>query len=489
MPIILTSEDPCLRTASAPVLWPDPALDDEIRALHAALRRFRSEHGYGRAIAAPQIGVLKRIIALDLGAGPLTMINPDLVDASTDEFEVWDDCMSVPDRIVRVSRHRTITVRFLDERGRQHQWRNPPADLSELLQHEMDHLDGVLMLDRAVGESAVRPSADHARLVAPSRPSHRLSLDAIATAATSIDQVFVDSPQYRSDSLSSRLGCGITLKIETVNPIRSFKGRGADFFLAAEAERGAGGILVCASAGNFGQAMAYAARRHRRELVVFAADNANPLKVERMRQLGAEVRQEGSDFDAAKLHARAFCEQVGVPLIEDGREAEISEGAGSMAVEILGRGDAYDAVIVPLGNGALLNGVARWFKAASPWTETIGVSSVGADAMEKSFRAGQVVERDQVETIADGIGVRVPIPEAVADMAGIVDDVMLVEDHHIVEAMQMLHAREGLVVEPAGATGLAAIVAEPDRFRDRSVVTVVAGGNLDPAGARRYLLP
>lgn len=317
-------------------------------------------------------------------------------------------------------------------------------------------------------------------------PTHRLSLSAIAAAAASIDPVFRDSPQYHSESLSDRLGCRLTLKVETVNPIRSFKGRGADFFLAAESRRRSRGLVVCASAGNFGQAMAYSARRHGRRLVVFAAENANPVKVERMRRLGAEVRLGGVDFDEAKAAARRFCAEAGVLLVEDGREPEISEGAGSIAVELLRRGQAFDAITVPLGNGALLNGVARWFKAVSPATETIGVVAAGADAMERSFRAAEVVEGDEVDTIADGIAVRSPVPEAVSDMVGIVDDVVAVSDALLVEAMRLFHTCEGLVVEPAGAAGLAAIAADPVRFAGRSAATIVAGGNLHP-DLGRYL--
>ncbi|HEX2154544.1 MAG TPA: pyridoxal-phosphate dependent enzyme [Acidimicrobiia bacterium] len=486
MPQILVHGNPALHTPSRQVTWSDPANARDIADLHRALADFQEAHGYGRAIAAPQIGVLKRIIAMNLGAGPLTLINPEIIWTSADTFDVWDDCMSVPDHVVRIRRHRSISVRYTDEFGRPRTWRNLPETMSELLQHEIDHLDGVVMVDRAVNADSVRPISQHAHLVGGTRPTHRFSFGAIAEASRIVDPVFRQTPQFVCDPLSDVLGCRLTLKVETVNPIRSFKGRGADYYLAKLGAQD--GPLVCASAGNFGQALAYAARKHQRPLIVYASRNASPMKIERMIELGAEVRLHGEDFDAAKAEASRYSEEQDVTLVEDGREPEISEGAGSIGVELLECSELFEAVTVPLGNGALLTGVATWFKAASPPTEMVGVSSLGADAMEKSWRQGHVVEREKVDTIADGIAVRVPIPEAVADMDGIVDDVILVHDDHIVEAMRLLHRHAGLVVEPAGAAGLAGIVSHPERFRDLSVATVVAGGNLTPEDIRRYIL-
>jgi peptide deformylase len=485
---ILVEDDPRLRRPSTLVAWPDSELVLQLEALHDALTAFRRRTGFGRAIAAPQIGIGKRVIAMDLGARPLSLINPEVFWRSDQMIDVWDDCMSVPDRVVRVRRHRSISIRYLDERGRPREWRRLPPDMSELLQHEIDHLDGVLMTARAVDAQAVRSISDHAALVEAARPAHRLSLAAIADAARNIDAVFLHTPQYECEPLSEKLGCAVTVKVETANPIRSFKGRGADYFLARVTAAGDVRPLVCASAGNFGQALAYACRKRGRPLVVYAGEHANPLKVERMRALGAEVRLSGGDFDAAKAEAKRFAGESGASMVEDGREAEISEGAGSIAVELLERDDIIDAVTVPLGNGALLNGIARWLKAASPSTEVVGVSSRGADAMERSWRTGRVIERPRVDTIADGIAVRVPIPEAVEDMLHTVDDVVLVGDDAILEAMRLLYDHAGLLIEPAGAAGIAGILADVERYRGRRVATVLAGSNVTGADAARWLV-
>jgi threonine dehydratase len=173
--------------------------------------------------------------------------------------------------------------------------------------------------------------------------------------------------------------------------------------------------------------------------------------------------------------------------VEDGFDPEISEGHGTLAVELLSRGDAFDAVAIPLGNGAMLNGMARWIKAASPATHVLGVCATGADAMEKSWRNQTIITPDTAHTIADGIAVRVPIPEAVTDMQGIVDDVLLITDEHIIEAMRLVHQHAGFQLEPAGAAGVAAIVAHRELFAGKNVATVLCGSNITESQIKEYL--
>lgn len=315
---------------------------------------------------------------------------------------------------------------------------------------------------------------------------HRLSPANIERAASVIDPVFLHSPQFECEPLSQVLGCTLTLKAETLNPLRSFKGRGADFFLHEAAATLGDRLLVCATAGNFGQAMAYACRARGRPLVVYSARNANPLKLERMRAMGAEVRLVGDDFDTAKQAARQFCADSGAAFVEDGREPAIAEGAGTIGLELLRGGARFDAVLLPLGNGALLTGVGRWLKAHAPQTKVIGVCAAGADAMAVSWREGRVVERPEARTIADGIAVRCPVPEALADMRGCVDEVLLVSDEAIGRAIWLLFSVAGLVVEPAGAAGVAALV-EHTSLKGLRIATVLCGSNLTPEQLHRWL--
>lgn len=288
------------------------------------------------------------------------------------------------------------------------------------------------------------------------------------------------------EHLSRLLGCSLILKVETANPIRSFKGRGADYFMQRLVSRGDRRQLVCASTGNFGQAMAWAARTHGRDVTVYADRNANRLKLGRVEAFGASVRLVGDDFDAAKDAAKAFCAETGAWMIEDGHEPEISEGAGSLAVELM-QDEAVDVLVVPVGNGALISGVARWVKYVSPETRVIGVCASGADAMEKSWRGDGIVERETVETIAEGIAVRTPVPSAVEDMRPIVDEMMLVGDQPMLTAMQTIFENTGLLVEPAGTIGVAAIAQDPARFAGARVATILTGSNVTPDQTRAWL--
>lgn len=314
----------------------------------------------------------------------------------------------------------------------------------------------------------------------------RIGVDRIPQAYRLIDPAFRDSPQYLSEPLSQALGLDVVLKVETINPIRSFKGRGTDYLLHRLGPHDRG--YVCASAGNFGQGMAYAARKRRRAVTVFAAVNANPLKVARMRALGAEVVLAGDDFDAAKAHARLRAESTGAIFVEDGTLAPIAEGAGTIALELTGMQQRLDAVMVPLGDGALINGMGVWMRDKSPGTKVIGVVADGAPAMDLSWRARRVVSTERTSTIADGIAVREPIAEALRDMENNVDDVVRVSDDEIVDSMRMLLNDAGLVAEPAGAAGLAAAAKLRVDFAGRRVGVIVTGGNISRDDLTRLLL-
>ena len=303
----------------------------------------------------------------------------------------------------------------------------------------------------------------------------RLSVENISEASEVIDPVFRDTPQFVSAALSEATGTTLVLKVECVNPIRSFKGRGTDYLLHRIDVPAAG--LVCASAGNFGQGLAYAAGKRGCAVTVFAAVNATPMKVERMRALGAEVVLRGDDFDGAKEFAREHAAETGAMFVEDGSLAPISEGAGTIALELCRMEDPPDSVLVPLGDGALVNGIGTWMRRASPSTRIVGVVAEGAPAMERSWHAGRVVATDTTSTIADGIAVRVPIAESLEDMKESVDDVMAVNDAEILQAMRLLFSREGLVTEAAGAAGVAAAIRMRDALRGKRVAVILTGGN------------
>jgi len=153
---ILLLGDPLLRERSDPIDKIDNKKNiADYEVLKVALDEFRKENGFGRGIAAPQIGILKRIIALNLGNGPFVIINPVIVKKSLLSFSMWDDCMSFPDLVIRVKRHKTISIIYLDENGKKVKWNNVEQSVSELLQHEIDHLNGILAIDRAISKNSI----------------------------------------------------------------------------------------------------------------------------------------------------------------------------------------------------------------------------------------------------------------------------------------------------------------------------------------------
>ena len=473
--------DPALRVGASPVGDPrSPAVAALADDLFDTLRATRAATSYGRAIAAPQIGQASRVVVADLGER-WTLINPVITWASDERREWWDACLSFLDTFGRLSRHAAISVRWQDLEGATHEERFE-GDLAELLQHELDHLDGVLAVDRFMSSQSTCTRLEFERRHRRDSP---YSLDAsggpdplrISLAAMEIDPVFLHTPQVLSETLSEQLEMTVICKVETITPIRSFKGRGADWFFETTEERSP---VVCASAGNFGQGVAYAARSREIPCTVFAAEQANPLKVERMRSFGADVRLGGNDFDSAKDAARLYAADVGGRFVEDGAEPAIAEGAGTIAAELGGSGKLLDAVLVPVGNGALITGMGAWLKAYAPHTRVVGVCASGAPSMAESWRTGELRRTPDVNTIADGIAVREPVPRAVEDMRRLVDDVVLVDDTDILEAMRLAHRHLGLVVEPAGVAGLAAASRYRDRFKGETVGIPLCGGNVTP---------
>jgi len=311
-----------------------------------------------------------------------------------------------------------------------------------------------------------------------------LSADAIRAAHRAIHPAFTNSPQFVHDGLSARLGVPVIVKVETVNPIRSFKGRGTWVAIEALVNEGVLGPerpVVCASAGNFGQGVAFAAGPAGVRSVVFASTRANRGKLARMRALGADVREVGDDFDAAVAAARAHAAESGAFMLVDGDDARISTGAATMALELTDAAERGDLpspalVSVPVGNGALINGIGSWLRHAAPACRVVGVQAELAPAMTLSWRAGRAIDTDAATTYADGIAARVSIPLAVRLMDGRVDDMVLVPEAALHEAQAELSDALGITVEGAAAASWAALLAAPRP--DGPAVVIVTGSNV-----------
>ncbi|MFB8272466.1 threonine/serine dehydratase [Streptomyces sp. NPDC055955] len=314
----------------------------------------------------------------------------------------------------------------------------------------------------------------------------RLDTARIRAARRVFDPIFLDTPLYRCEALETGLGCTVSIKLETANPIRSFKARGTEVVANLLADSGSR-AAVCASAGNLGQALAWSSRSRGIDVTVVASRFATVAKLDRIRALGARLELVDGDHETARERAAAIAQYDGIRLVEDSLDIETCEGAATIGLELMDTAPAFDTVLIALGGGALATGVGHVVKALAPGVEVICVQPLGAPAMTYSWRQRRVVTTDSTNTIADGVAGRYPIPAVLNDLLLVADDAVLVQEASIIAGMRMLLTHAGLIVEPSAALGIAAILEDPDRFAGRHVVTIVCGSNVDVDAYQRWV--
>lgn len=238
--------------------------------------------------------------------------------------------------------------------------------------------------------------------------------------------------------------------------------------------------VVCASAGNLGQALAYCGKNRGFEVTVTASSAANPLKIERMKALGATVVLVEGEIEEALEAALEHARKTGAFLVEDSKNIDTCEGAGTIGLELAKLPVVLDAILISLGAGAMATGVGVALKAFSPATKVFSVQPQNAPALTRSYLAGEPIESGLPNTIADGVAGRYTIPDVLVDMLEIVDEALLVDEQSIIEGMKLLYNHSGLIVEPAAALGVASILENPDRFCGKTVATVLCGSNVAP---------
>jgi threonine dehydratase len=324
------------------------------------------------------------------------------------------------------------------------------------------------------------------RATDPDHSSTRLDTARIRAARRVIDPVFLDTPLYRCEALEPDLGCLVSIKLETANPVRSFKARGTEV-VASQLADGGPRAVVCASAGNLGQALAWSGRNRGLDVAVVASRYATAAKLDRIRALGATLELVDGDHEMARERAAAIARYDGIRLLEDSLDIETCEGAATIGLELVDAVPSFDAVLIALGGGALATGVGHVMKTFAPEVEVICVQPLGAPAMTHSWRQRRLVTTDSTNTIADGVAGRYPIPAVLDDLLLIADDAVLVQEASIIAGMRMLHDHAGLIVEPSAALGIAAILEDHDRFAGRHVVTIVCGSNVNVDAYHRWV--
>jgi threonine dehydratase len=299
-----------------------------------------------------------------------------------------------------------------------------------------------------------------------------LSPERIAAAASLIDPVFLNTPQFVSRELSAALRREVVIKNETLTPIGSFKGRGT-WLLARQLDPAK--TWVCSTAGNFGQGLAYAACARGATVEAFVSADVPAAKVAAMRSLAAQVRTSERPALAAREHAAASENRQ---LVVDGLDPEMAEGAGTIGLELEALGP-IDLAVVQIGDGALVSGIACWLKQARPQTRIVGVCASGAPAMARSFAAGHVVSTPDTNTVATAIAISEPIPESLARVIALVDEIVLVDDGDLRSAQQLILDALSIAVEPAGAAGIAALARHAECLhRGRTAVLLTGAGTL-----------
>lgn len=305
-----------------------------------------------------------------------------------------------------------------------------------------------------------------------------LQIDHIRTAAARLEGQVLRTPCVESRTLSQLTGCQVFLKFENLQYTASFKERGACNKLAQlTAEERARGVIAM-SAGNHAQGVAYHAQRLGLRAVIVMPRFTPGVKVERTRGFGAEVVLHGDTLDEARTHARTLAAQQGLVFVHPYDDEAIVAGQGTVALEMLADVPELDTLVVAVGGGGLIAGMATAAKALKPGIEVIGVQTERFPAMVNAIKGTHFPQGSS--TIAEGIAVGTPGEVNLPIVRERVDDLLLVDEGDIEQAIVMLLEIEKTLVEGAGAAGLAALLKHAKRFAGRRVGLVLCGGNIDP---------
>ena len=305
-----------------------------------------------------------------------------------------------------------------------------------------------------------------------------ITLDTIRQAAARLNGHVLNTPFVASQTLSELVGAEIYLKFENLQFTASFKERGACNKLAqlSDPEKSAG--VVAMSAGNHAQGVAYHAQRLGLRAVIVMPRFTPGVKVERTRGFGAEVVLHGDTLDEARAHALKLVSEQGLTFVHPYDDEAIAAGQGTVGLEMLQTVPDLDTLVIAIGGGGLITGIATAAKALNPEIEIVGVQTTRFPAMFNAIKGTHHLQGSS--TIAEGIAVGTPGKICLEAVSRLVDDLVLVDEGDIEQAIVMLLEIEKTLVEGAGAAGLAAVLKYPERFKGKKIGLVLCGGNIDP---------
>lgn len=302
--------------------------------------------------------------------------------------------------------------------------------------------------------------------------------DVIDGAARDLRRYLAPTPLQASGAFTDKAGCHVYIKVEGIQPTRSFKVRGAlhKVLRLHPEERSAG--VITASAGNHGQGVAYAARVFDIPATVYVPNGANQLKVEAIKRLGSKVVHHGRSYNDAYLEAIRAQAASGATFVHAFDDPDVVAGQGTVAVEVLEDLPEFDTALVPVGGGGLIAGVSLYLKSRRPGVRVIGVEPTGADGLARSLETGRQVTLDRVDTIADGLAASGPGRLTLEIARTHVDGVIRVEEEQMVRAIRLLFEWEHLLAEPAGAAATAALLYHYRPSPNERVVVLLSGANV-----------
>ncbi|GHO47915.1 threonine ammonia-lyase [Ktedonospora formicarum] len=287
------------------------------------------------------------------------------------------------------------------------------------------------------------------------------------------------TPMIRSRELSTLLESEVHLKLEQMQRGGSFKVRGATYKLSRlpEEQRKAG--VITASAGNHAQGVAIAATSYGIPCTIVVPENASLTKVTASQNYGATVIQAGATYDDAVQRCTELQQELGATYIPAFDDIDVVTGQGTLGLEMLNEVPSADTIVVPIGGGGLIAGIAIAARAMKPSIKIIGVEAEGAASMRASIRAGKLTTLPALATIADGIAIKQPGKVTFPLIQKLVDDIVLVSDEQIIEAALFLMEKHKVLVEGAGAAGVAALMSNKLQLAGKHILTPLTGGNID----------
>ena len=307
-----------------------------------------------------------------------------------------------------------------------------------------------------------------------------LNIEKIYQAKERIKDVVVNTPFSHAPYLSEISGCEVYLKKENLQVTGAFKIRGAYNKLASLNDEQLACGVVAASAGNHAQGVALSASKFGVKAVIIMPESTPLTKVNGVKHFGAEVILAGANYDEAYAYAKEYGEKNSLTFVHPFEDEDVIAGQGTVALDILEKCEDLDAVIIPVGGGGLISGMACAIKSINPNIKVIGVGASGAPALKNSFELGRAVDTISVRTIADGIAVRDTSEVTLAYMLKTVDEFISVDDEEIASAILYLLEKQKLVVEGAGSVGVAALLhSKLEYLKGKKVAVVLSGGNMD----------